>query len=198
MTEKNSVRVADYPIHDLFLKRSSTRYFSEESMSKEALLTLLEAGRWAASAYNNQPWVFIYVLRNSPNWKKYLELLFPSNRQWAEKAAALVFVASRKQAPEGKEVILLEHYSHSFDTGMATAHIMLQAANDGWSAHPMIGFDMHGLREITGIPKNYRMEIALAIGRPLNPSDIANNEEKPSLRLPLSEVAFEEKFEEKE
>ncbi len=48
-------RVAAFPIDPLFLERWSPRAFLPEALPQEALLTMLEAARWAPSAYNEQP-----------------------------------------------------------------------------------------------------------------------------------------------
>jgi F420 biosynthesis protein FbiB-like protein len=44
--------------------RRSVKEYSSKEISKEILLRILEAGRWAPSAHNAQPWRFI-VIKNS-------------------------------------------------------------------------------------------------------------------------------------
>jgi nitroreductase len=41
--------------------RRSTREFSGNAVSKETLKQIIEAGRWAPSGMNNQPWRFVVV-----------------------------------------------------------------------------------------------------------------------------------------
>jgi nitroreductase len=41
--------------------RRSTREFSGKLVSKESIEQILEAGRWAPSGMNNQPWRFVVV-----------------------------------------------------------------------------------------------------------------------------------------
>jgi nitroreductase len=50
-----------YPISNIFTNRWSSRALSDEPVTKEQLMTLFEAARWAPSAYNEQPWRFIYT-----------------------------------------------------------------------------------------------------------------------------------------
>ncbi|RDH48758.1 nitroreductase, partial [Mastigocladus laminosus WC112] len=50
---------SQYPIHQLLQKRWSPLAFSQQPVEKEKLCSLLEAARWAASSYNEQPWHFI-------------------------------------------------------------------------------------------------------------------------------------------
>jgi hypothetical protein len=55
MIKGSEKRRADHPIDKLFLDRWSPRALSGESISREELLVLFEAARWAPSSYNNQP-----------------------------------------------------------------------------------------------------------------------------------------------
>ncbi len=45
-------------------ERRSIRKFTEEDVEREAIETILEAGRWAPSGLNNQPWRFVLVSRD--------------------------------------------------------------------------------------------------------------------------------------
>jgi len=47
--------------YEVVLKRRSTRKFKDDAVPPEALNRILEAGRWAPSAANLQPWRFIVV-----------------------------------------------------------------------------------------------------------------------------------------
>jgi Nitroreductase family len=58
-------RVADYAIHPQFTDRWSPRAFTGETIPEETLLSFFEAARWAPSAYNSQPWRFLYARRFS-------------------------------------------------------------------------------------------------------------------------------------
>lgn len=44
------------PVLDAIENRRSIRRFSAQAVSKEDILAVLEAGRWAPSGLNNQPW----------------------------------------------------------------------------------------------------------------------------------------------
>ena len=68
-------RTTEYPIEDIFLKRYSPRAMSGEKISKEELMTLFEAARWAPSASNIQPWRFIYATREMPEFQIFLSFL---------------------------------------------------------------------------------------------------------------------------
>ena len=196
MTQANS-RTADYPIDALFLERWSPRAFTGEAISERELLTLLEAARWAPSSYNSQPWRFLFARRDTEPWPQFLGLLNAYNQSWARNAAALVILVSKTMMlPRGadKEV---PSYTHSLDAGAAWANLALQATRSGWAAHGMAGFDVSRTADELGVPADYRVEAAIAIGRPgdksLLPEPLRAREE-PSGRLPLSQLACEGRF----
>jgi nitroreductase len=69
---------------DLFTaikERRSCRSFSSESVEEETLEKILEAGTWAPSPMNAQPWEFIVV--TSPEMKEKIYAEAERCRQWA-------------------------------------------------------------------------------------------------------------------
>ena len=190
-------RLAAHPIHAAFLDRWSPRAFTGEAITQAELATILEAGRWAPSAYNAQPWRFLYARKGTPAWDAMLGLRLEFNHLWAREAAALIVLVSRETLlPPGAAAEIPSH-SHSFDAGAAWANIALQATLSGWHAHAMVGFDMARSRDVLKIPAGYRVEAAIAIGRrgpaSLLPEKMAAREH-PSDRRPLAELAFEGGF----
>ena len=196
MTTANS-RTSDHPIDPLFLERWSPRAFADETISQEDLLTILEAGRWAPSSYNSQPWRFLYARRGTAHWDRFFGLLNPFNQSWAKTSSALVVLVSNSlMLPPGAEKAVPSH-SHSLDAGAAAASFMLQAARMGWAAHGMVGFDMERTFAELNVPQGYRVEAAYAIGRQGDKSllpEPMQAREVPSSRLPLAETAFEGGF----
>src|SRR5471032_532343 len=196
MTTPNP-RSADHPIDPQFVNRWSPRAFSPEPIDNATLLTFLEAARWAPSSYNSQPWRFIYATRDSEHWKQFLGFLNDFNRSWASEAAALVIVLSKSTfVPPGAtdEVTSL---SHSFDTGAAWGYLALQASLSGWHAHGMAGFDKEKTRSVLGVPANFAIEAAVAIGKIGNKATLPEGlraKEEPSPRLPLQALVSEGTF----
>jgi nitroreductase len=152
-------RIADYAINEQFINRWSPRAFTAEPISEDILLSFLEAARWAPSAYNSQPWRFLYARRDTPNWERYLELLVPFNRSWAQQASALVLIIS-KTSFDDKPALW-----HTFDTGSAWGHLALQASISGWHTHGMAGFDQELARKELKIPEGYDLHAMVAIGK---------------------------------
>ena len=197
LTERLEVadrRVAEHPVAPIFLNRWSSRAFTNEPISDEALFSLLEAARWAPSAYNSQPWRFIYAKRGAPAWPKLLSLLVPYNQTWAGGTAALVFVVSKATfTPTGKTEPTVSR-SASFDTGAAWASLAIQAHLDGWVAHGMGGFDDAAARVALNVPADHRIEAAVAVGRRGDRALLPERYhigEAPNNRRPLRESVFE-------
>jgi nitroreductase len=196
MTSVNH-RIADYPIDPLFLRRWSPRAFSGEPIAEVDLLTMLEAARWAASCYNSQPWRFVFARRDTPSWDRFLDLLVLNNRTWAKEASALVFLMSNSLMRMPSADKLVPSPTHSLDAGAASGYLALQACKLGWLTHGVAGFDRERAIAELGVPTNYKIEAAYAVGRVGDPSKLPaalQIREHPSGRLPLAELAFEGSF----
>lgn len=189
-------RSTDHAIDPDMLARWSPRAFADDEIPQNELLTILEAARWAPSAFNAQPWHFIYARRGSENWPTFVDLLNPFNRDWAQHAAALVFIASRlnRANSKGEES---PSRSHAFDAGAAWGMMALQTTKLGWHAHGMAGFDHDRAMTELGVPAGWRLEIAVAIGRNGEHDrlpEALRARETPSQRKPLAEIATEGRF----
>ncbi len=186
-------RTTDYPIDPIFTDRWSPRAFDASSMAETDLLTILEAARWAPSAFNIQPWRFLYSLRDDHCWQSYLELLDPFNMSWACHASALVIVLSDTMISGDGDRPQQQSRTHSFDAGAAWAQLALQATLLGYQAHAMAGIHYHQSHKRLSVPERYRVEIAVAIGKRAHPSVLPEGlqgREQPSQRLPVREIAF--------
>ena len=196
MTNANH-RQSDYPIDPLFLERWSPRAFTGETISEADLLTMIEAGRWAASSYNSQPWRFLYARRDTAHWNKFFGLLVAFNQSWCKDASALVVLVSNSvMRPPGADKDVPSH-SHSLDTGAAAANFALQATRMGWHVHGMVGFDIERAFAELNVPQGHRVEAAYAIGRIGDKSKLPEAlqaRETPSPRRPIAEIAFEGGF----
>jgi nitroreductase len=192
-----SPRQTTYPVDKLFTQRWSPRAFTGEAIPAAQLLTLLEAARWAPSAYNAQPWRFVYTHRDTTSWQPIFDTLIAFNQGWAAQAAALVVVTSAKQAQfPGKEG-LSPNPSHSFDAGAAWVSLAFQAALSGWAAHAIAGFDSERLRQAIGVPESHAIEAVVVIGKQGDKSQLPEGlqqRETPNGRLELAQLVSEGRF----
>jgi nitroreductase len=190
-------RVTEHDIHALFTERWSPRAFTGEPIEERTLLSFFEAARWAPSAFNIQPWRFLYARRGTPAWTPIFETLAEFNRGWAENASALAVVLSRNVwLPPGKTETQPAG-SHAFDTGAAWMSLALQVTQSGWHAHGIAGFDKEHLRRNLEVPADFDLQAVVAIGRKGDKASLPEAlqaREVPSPRRPLSETVAEGRF----
>ena len=190
-------RSSEYPVEPLFLDRWSPRAFDGSAVPPSDLLTILDAARWAPSAFNSQPWRFVYAVKGTPDFDKLLGLLNDFNKSWASDAGALVVLLSKTHLlPPGAQDEV-PSYSHSLDAGAAWGSAALQASLLGYAAHGMTGIHLDKVHEVLGVPDGYRAELAFAIGKRGDKAKLPEGlqaRETPSPRKPLAEVAFEGTF----
>lgn len=190
-------RHADYPIHPQFTERWSPRALSGEALPLETLMSFFEAARWAPSSSNVQPWRFVYGLAGTPGFDAIFGSLVPFNKDWAQKASALVAVISAKNWPAREGFEPKPFGSHSFDTGSAWMSLALQAHQAGWVAHAMGGFDASVLAQALSVPADYAIEAVVALGKQGDKAQLSQalqEREAPSLRKPMAEIVAEGRF----
>jgi len=191
-------RSADFPVDPLFLERWSPRAFDGSEIPDDDLMTMFEAARWAPSAFNSQPWRFLYAKNGDGDWARFLSLLIPWNQSWAHSASALVYILSDSMPFTDKktgEPALST--THSFDAGAAWACLALQASRMGYHAHGMSGIQYELARAELAIPERYALNAACVVGRIGDPAMLdekLRSREQPSDRKPVADFAFRGRF----
>ncbi len=193
MPERNE---AAPEILDVIVDRWSPRSFDAKPLPQGDLDVIFEAAGWAPSAFNIQPWRFLYSHRGDTNWERFLSLLVDFNQSWAKDASVLVFLASDTlgRKPDGTTE---PNHSHSLDAGAAWALASLQATAMGYHTHGMTGIKFDEAKAALGIPDDFRLEAAFVIGRqaPLeNLPEALQAREVVSGRNPVAEFAFAGNF----
>ncbi|MEA5536498.1 nitroreductase family protein [Crocosphaera sp. XPORK-15E] len=182
-----------YPLHELIKQRWSPLAFNSRPVEPEKIGSLLEAARWAASCYNDQPWFFIIATQDNPKeFEKLLNCLVEGNKKWAKDAPILMISVARLSFKHNNKSN--RHALH--DVGLAMGNLTLQAQSLGLFLHQMGGFDGEKAKEIYHIPENYEPVAAIAIGYPGNvnqlESDLQERELSPRNRKPLEEFVFQD------
>lgn len=130
------------------------------SIEGATLLSILEAGRWAASSSNLQPWRFIVARRDNPSeFRKLLSVIREGNQPWAQHAAVLMIAVAHKLRGPG-----VPNRHAGYDLGQAVAQMVLQALEHGVYVHQMGGFYPDKTREAYRIPDEYEPYAAVAMG----------------------------------
>lgn len=182
----------DYPILPVLAERYSPYAFEPRRVEREKLLSCLEAARWAASSFNEQPWRFFLATRdNEQAFQAMLECLVEANQQWAKNAGALIITATKRTfSKNDKPNRVCEH-----DLGLAAGNLTVQAQTLGLHVHQMAGIDQTRCRRTYQIPEGFDPMTAIAIGYAADPSsfddeELAERDKGPRTRMPLSEWVF--------
>ncbi|MGV3484193.1 MAG: nitroreductase family protein [Planctomycetaceae bacterium] len=183
--------VTDHPIHDLIAKRWSPYAFAERMVSREDLCSLLEAARWAASSYNEQPWSYILATRDQTDaFERILSCLVDANQAWAKAAPVLMLCCTNHHfSRNGKPNAAAVH-----DLGLAAGNICAEATARGLSVHQMIGILPDKARQLYSIPEGVDAVTAMAIGYAADPRSLPDplkeRDTATRTRKPLAEFVF--------
>jgi nitroreductase len=184
-----------HPVHDLIRRRWSPLAFSDRPVEPEKLLSLLEAARWAAASFNEQPWAYIVATRDQPEeFDKLLGCLVEGNRTWAKNAPVLMLSVAKLAFDRNGQPN--RHAWH--DVGAASATLCLQATALGLFVHQMAGILPAQARAVYGIPEGWEPVAGLAVGYPGDPAALPENlkqrQNAPRSRKELGQFVFAEKW----
>lgn len=168
--------------------RRAVRKLKKKEIPLKTLLKVIEAGAWAPSAVNTQPWEFILV--RDRKLKRRIRAIYEEAgsasgmyRQDTEfvENATLIIVLSEK-----------EKVLHQFSTSAAVENMLLAATALGlgsvWMCRPLrVEKTLNELRELFKIPSNYEIIGIVALGYP-------DEKPKPKERKPMKEILHYEKF----
>lgn len=156
--QKTAITAA--PVLPVIAERWSPRAYDENyEISKHELLAILEAGRWAPSANNGQPWRFSVITRDDKLAAAVLPT-FGRNADWAHRASAHIVISALNVKEDGTPWL-----TNKFDSGLAAQNMMLQTTELGLQAHPIGGIDRDALREVLEIPAEQDIVVVLVIGK---------------------------------
>jgi nitroreductase len=149
---------------DAIRSRRNVRTYGEEAIAPEHLDQVLEAGRRAPSAGNQQAWDF--VVCTDREQLSQLARVGPAAGHVAGSAATIVLVAPSSEDARMRDLI-------QYDLGQATMSIMLAAADLGiGSAHSAVS-DQELARRLLGFPEDRFCAWLISLGtpadRPLTP-----------------------------
>ncbi len=142
-------------------RRARRAFDPDKPVPEDVLERVLGAAHLAPSCSNSQSWRFL-VLRDGDALEAGRGSLAGGN-YWAKRAPVLIAICTNPeddcQLSDGRDYAL-------FDTGMATALLMIQATEEGLYAHPMAGFSPGKVREAFGITPPTIVVTMLALGYP--------------------------------
>lgn len=183
-------------VREAIERRRAYRSLDRVEMTEEWVADLAKSAQLAPSCFNNQPWRFVFgydaaVLQE-------LRAALSKGNEWAHEASLIIAVFTRKDLDcevKGRDYYL-------FDTGMATAFILLRATELGLVAHPIAGFSESKAKEVLGIPEEMRLITLVIVGEhsdeinPVLSQKQVESEQKRPERMPLEEFAHMNRYRE--
>jgi nitroreductase len=161
------------------------RQFEKRRVDEDIIKRILEAGRWAGSAKNVQPWHFVVV----------------KDRQTLNCLAQCGKYASHLRQAEIAIIIVTRPIPHAeFDSGRAAQNMMLTAWQYGVGSCIATLHEQEGAKKALRIPEEFEICQAISFGYPrfdVEPA-IEGRPLKDVLasigRKPLTEIVHEEKW----
>ena len=140
-------------------ERRAYRSLVPVEITEEVIRDLVRHAQLAPSCFNNQPWRYLFVY--DPALLKQMHTVFSPGNEWAQKASMILVVLSKKEL----DCVIRDREYYQFDTGMATAFLILRATELGLVAHPIAGYSPKKTREVLGIPEEMQVITLVIIGK---------------------------------
>jgi nitroreductase len=187
--QPNKIAVTAAPIAPVLAERWSPRSFDREYLlTQDQALSILEAGRWAPSANNLQPWRFAYISRDDKLHGEICQRgLTGFNQAWAPDASALIAVSVLKKTVDGKDLP-----KAMYDAGLAASLMVIQAQELGLHTHQLGGIVREEIQQILNLDDNLELLVLIAVGK-IAPAEqlegpAYEREIAPRVRLDLDEI----------
>ena len=157
--------------------RRSIRKYKPDAVPEEDLHTILQAGRWAPSASNKQPWHFIII--QNEEMRKQLADIHVFGRFMRESPVVIVVLGDPKKHPR----------YHLADPHQAVQNMLLAAHALGlatcWMGVRDTDFEPQ-FRTVLGVPEELRVVCSVSLGY--------GNQERTSTRVPLGDITSWERY----
>lgn len=186
-------RIFHHDIMPEIKARWSPRAFSSEAISNNDLMAILEAGSFAPSCFNEQPWRFI-IAAEKQELSIMQSILTEKNRQWAGKAPVLILLLAKKNFTLNEN----PNDWHVFDSGTAWGFMSLEAIRRGIISHAMAGFSKEKAIELFNISDEFEPITVIAVGKTGNSTELPpdlREIEAPNSRKSLLELIIRPKNE---
>lgn len=167
---------------DIIKRRRSVRRFDGAAIPKEAMEQILEAGRWAPSGTNAQPWRFIVVTRKEKlaEISDFCYYKWFKSRHVGEAGAAIVICADPHAGSQ----------TYVLDAAIAGTNMTLMATSLGIGSCWIGAFEEETLKKMMRIPENLKIIALIALGYEAGKASVPP-------RLPLSGIVHYETYEDK-
>jgi nitroreductase len=191
--------------YELVKRRRSTRGFKEDPVPTESLGRILDAGRWAPSGGNLQPWKFVVITDEVVKGKIADVCTRSSSEAWANFSTAMGGYLEKRGGTPNKQymrkvpVLIAVCYEvplrQSRDTALASAwvaieNMLLAATAEGLASCPYTTYDSKeeiALKGVLQIPEQYHVAALLQLG-------YGNAQPPPPTRKGMEEIISYQHF----
>ncbi len=168
-------------LFELIKTRRCIRDFdSERQVDKKIIERIIEAGIWAPTASNVQPWEFIVV--SEKNNVKKVKMVSPGI--FSNPNTIVVLLKNMERTKRGGP---LGDIIANMDIAMSAQNMMLMAHSYGIGSCPALSFSKEALKVILDIPDHLEPTLLLTLGYP-------KQKPRPPKRRNLMEVLHYEKY----
>jgi len=168
-------------IYQAIKTRRSVRSYKPDPVPEESLKRILEAARLAPSGHNAQERKFI-VVRDDEKRKQLAE--DASGQDFISEVPVIIVAVALDPA----HIMSSGVPSYAVDLAIAIDHMTLAAVEEGLSTCWIGAFSQSKVKEILGIPKEYKVVVLLPLG-------FAKDEPEPKIRKSIEEIVCYESFE---
>lgn len=198
---------------EVLRKRRAVRGFTDRDVEREKIEKILEAGRWAPSGANSQPWEFVVVTDDETTtaigdiyvefYDEYYDPDFPvDNKRWHKEAPTYIVpigdmrlknayprVHDGEEAERWTRIIREEVFQHSLASAIYAMWLMAATLGLGTNSASCFEYHKQRLRELLAIPEVYDIPATMPIGYPLE-------YQQTQYRQPLNDLTHEGSYDE--
>jgi nitroreductase len=153
-------------VHHAIKTKRAVRQFTDQPISDELVLQIVNAGRRAQSSKNMQPWHFI-AIRNKETLKSMSQL----GTYAGHMAGAALGIAIVTVHPDVR-------WSIMFDAGQASAYMQLAAWELGIGSCMATIYEPDQARDLLGFPPDLHIRTAISFGYPLDTAQLTTPPKK--------------------
>lgn len=152
--------------------RRSIRSFRADPVPEQDVVKILDAARWAPSAGNKQPWIFIYI--RDPQVLRMVKNCSPGF--YADATGAIVVGVDKQNEERGV-----------LDVCFAAENILLAAHALSIGSCAIVSFNGEAIKKIVNAPENWKPILVISLGYP-------NKVPDPPTKKRLSEIVNIDSF----
>ncbi|MFX0117823.1 MAG: nitroreductase family protein [Promethearchaeota archaeon] len=173
---------------NLVKRRRAYRALEPVEITRELIEETALIAQLAPSCSNNQPWRFIFIYEKELLTRVKDETLTNGNT-WAKAASLIIAVFSKSDL----DCIIKNRQYFLFDTGMATALMILYLTERGLVAHPIAGFFPEKVKQLLDIPEEMLLITLIIVGKKSNiiPDFFKDHQRKNEAERPKRKLLHE-------